>query len=213
MVNRGIESPEVVQFEKGEEAEIGRNIFNDRVENMNGYSVTAESARIMTYEDYLKKYGYNEEEDGVLFEEDSMLRPEMIYEVDILVKNHNKEDNTGCGISYSDYKLTASDFMLSVSSPLYWIANDIAEENQNLMMSFRLRPESEMRFHLPFYFAPGSPAESVSEETVRDANLQLVLSLYPEQRQILIDETEQIVRYDENGSDIDTNMRKIYNVK
>ena len=204
MVNRGIESPEVVQFEMGEEAEIGRNIFNDRVENMNGYSVTAESARIMTYEDYLKKYGYNEEEDGVLFEEDNMLRPEMIYEVDILVKNHNKEDNTGCGISYSDYKLTASDFMLSVSSPLYWIANDIAEENQNLMMSFRLRPESEMRFHLPFYFAP---------ETVRDANLQLVLSLYPEQRQILIDETEQIVRYDENGSDIDTNMRKIYNVK
>lgn len=81
------------------------------------------------------------------------------------------------------------------------------------MMSFRLRPESEMRFHLPFYFAPGSPAESVSEETVRDANLQLVLSFYPEQRQILIDETEQIVRYDENGSDIDTNMRKIYNVK
>ena len=159
MVNRGIESPEVVQFEMGEEAEIGRNIFNDRVENMNGYSVTAESVRIMTYEDYLKKYGYNEEEDGVLFEEDSMLRPEMIYEVDILVKNHNKEDNTGCGISYSDYKLTASDFMLSVSSPLYWIANDIAEENQNLMMSFRLRPESEMRFHLPFYFAPGRDGE------------------------------------------------------
>ena len=156
MVNRGIESPEVVQFEMGEEAEIGRNIFNDRVENMNGYSVTAESVRIMTYEDYLKKYGYNEEEDGVLFEEDNMLRPEMIYEVDILVKNHNKEDNTGCGISYSDYKLTASDFMLSVSSPLYWIANDIAEENQNLMMSFRLRPESEMRFHLPFYFAPAA---------------------------------------------------------
>ena len=53
----------------------------------------------------------------------------------------------------------------------------------------------------------------MSEETVRDANLQLVLSLYPEQRQILIDETEQIVRYDENRSDIDTNMRKIYNVK
>ena len=151
---------------------------------MNGYSVTAESARIMTYEDYLKKYGYNEEEDGVLFEEENMLRPEMIYEVDILVKNHNKEDNTGCGISYSDYKLTASDFMLSVSSPLYWIAN------QNLMMSFRLRPESEMRFHLPFYFAPESPAESVSEEAVRDADLQLVLSLYPEQRQIRIDETE-----------------------
>ena len=190
MVNRGIESPEVVQFEMGEEAEIGRNIFNDRVENMNGYSVTAESARIKTYEDYLKKYSYNEEEDGVLFEEDSMLRPEMIYEVDILVKNYNEEDNTGCGISYSDYKLTASDFMLSVSSPLYWIANDIAEENQNLMMSFRLRPESEMRFHLPFYFAPESPAESVSEEAVRDADLQLVLSLYPEQRQIRIDETE-----------------------
>ena len=37
MVNRGIESPEVIQFEMGEEAKIGRNIFNDRVENMNGY--------------------------------------------------------------------------------------------------------------------------------------------------------------------------------
>lgn len=190
LVNQEIEYPDLVKFQMGEEAGIGRNIFRSSSENMNGYSVTAEKARIMTYEEYLEKYGYSEKTDGILFEEGNMLRPEMIYEVDILVKNQNKRDNENCGISFLDYKLAASDFMLSISSPLYWIANDIADENRNMTLSFRLQPGTEMRFHLPFYYSPDALHEPVSTETVRNAELWLQLSLYPEQRQIRIKENE-----------------------
>lgn len=105
-------------------------------------------AEIMTYEEFLEKFQYNETVQGTLFQKDEMIYPEMVCNIKIVVKNKDQEDNPDKGINFQNYVLYGEDFQLQLSEALYSVANPNMKEGQ---MSFRLQPETEKEFYLPFF--------------------------------------------------------------
>lgn len=182
-VNKKIVYPEIKEYGMQEEVPIGDNIFLEDCENMDGYSVTAKDAEIMSYDEFLERFQYNEDTQGKLFKGDEMTYPEMVYNVKVVVKNRNQEDNPEKGIDFRNYALYGVDFQLPLSELLYAVANPDMKDGQ---MTFRLRTETEKEFYLPFYFSPSSISQPLPMEKVLDRKLYLPVSLYPEQRQILI---------------------------
>jgi len=111
-VNKDIDLPPVHTFEIGEEVAIERDIFLDDFENMEGYTVTVNNAEIISYEEFLVKYDYQESETDPLFEEGDMTFPEMVYDLHLTIKNTNltEEPNEHKGINFLNYRLTGTDF-------------------------------------------------------------------------------------------------------
>lgn len=183
-VNKNITYPEIKEYGMQEEAPIGDNIFMEDYEKMDGYSVTAEEVELLTYDEFLEKFQYDEEAQGQLYEKDDMVYPEMVYNVKVKIKNNNKEDDPDKGIDFQNYVVYGEDFQLQISAQLYAVANPDMESGQ---MSFRLRPATEMEFYLPFYFSPSRKIEPLQIEEVLNSKLYLPISLYPEQRQIVLE--------------------------
>lgn len=182
-VNRDIDEQITETYSIGDEVTIGNNIFYEDYEDMSDYTVTVKGAEILTYEEFLDKYNYKEKESESLFEEGDMTFPEMVYDVDIVIRNVNKEENELGGINLFNYMLVTSDTLLQMSAPLYEISNPTLEDGT---MQFKLRPDTEMEFHLPFYFQPSTNYLPISVEKIRNADLRLVVSLYPVQQEIQI---------------------------
>ncbi len=194
-VNGDVREPEIVNYEMGQEAAIGENIFLDSYEDMNGYSVTVESAHILTYDEFMEKHKdsieASLEEGDSLPDKDSQVFPEMVYEVNILVRNGGTEEKEECGLAFMNYNLTATDFILQISDSLYWLVNP---GEPTMFMDFRLRPQTSMEFCLPFFFSPSSnasgPGLGLTEDEVRRAEMYLPVSLDPQQIQIRIEADE-----------------------
>lgn len=186
-VNKDVDLPPVHTFKIGEEVAIEQNIFLDDFENMDGYTVTVNDAKILSYEEFLAKYHYEDNKDDPLFEVDDIFYPEMVYDLHLTIKNTNKTDdpNEHQGINFINYNLVATDFLLQISDQLYDLANPDLEGG--LEAGFRLRPESEMDFHLPFYFTPSSIIDPIQVDDIMNDHLYLPVSLYPNVKRILIE--------------------------
>ncbi|UOQ83743.1 DUF5028 domain-containing protein [Gracilibacillus salinarum] len=186
-VNKDVELPPVHTFKMSEEVAIEDNIFLDDFENMDGYTVTVNDAEIIPYEAYLAKYQYQDDPDNPLFAEEDFLFPEMVYDIDITVKNTKKTDNPKeqSGINFIHYYLIGTDFELQISDELYRVGNPDLETG--MTDGFRLRPETEMNFHLPFYFSPSAIAGPLQVKDITSDDIYLVVSLYPHVNQILIE--------------------------
>ena len=102
-VNKNITYPEIKEYGMQEKAPIGDNIFMEDYEKMDGYSVTAEEVELLTYDEFLEKFQYDEEAQGQLYEKDDMVYPEMVYNVKVKIKNNNKEDDPDKGIDFQNY--------------------------------------------------------------------------------------------------------------
>lgn len=183
-VNTSVHYPEIKEYGMQEEVFVGNNIFMESYERMDGYAIVVKEAEIMTYEEFLEKFQYNETVQGTLFQKDEMIYPEMVCNIKIVVKNQDQEDNPDKGINFQNYVLYGEDFQLQLSEALYSVANPNMKEGQ---MSFRLQPETEKEFYLPFYFSPSRKTESLQIEEVENSKLYLPISLYPEQRQIVLE--------------------------
>ncbi|WP_062105419.1 DUF5028 domain-containing protein [Bacillus niameyensis] len=185
-VNKDVDIAPVYTYKMGEEVAIEEDFFLDDYEDMNGYTVTVNNAEIMSYEEFLAKYQYEESEDSPLFEDGDMLFPEMVYELHLTVKNTNPTEDIydDSGIAFLNYHLTGTDFLLQISRQLYEVAQPNLEVN--MMMSFRLRPETEMDFYLPFYFQPSAKSMPIQVEDIMNDDLYLVVSKYPNAKRILI---------------------------
>ncbi|MFD2655606.1 DUF5028 domain-containing protein [Gracilibacillus thailandensis] len=186
-VNKDVELPPVHTFKMGEEVAIEDNIFLDDFENMDGYTVTVNNAEIISYDAYLAKYEYQDDPDNPLFAEDDFLFPEMVYDVEVTIKNTNKTDNPRehSGINFINYYLIGTDFELQISDQLYRVANPDLETG--LTDGFRLRPETEMDFRLPFYFSPSAIVGPIQVKDITSDQVYLVVSLYPIVNQILVE--------------------------
>lgn len=184
-VNENIPYPEIKEYKMQEEVPIGKNIFTDDYENMDGYSIVVKEAEIFTYDEFLEKFQYNEETQEKLFQGDEITYPEMVCNVRIVVKNRNEKDDPDKGIDFRNYALYGEDFQLQLNELLYAVANPDMEDRQ---MSFRLRPETEKEFSLPFYFSPSGKVEPIQVEEVINGKLYLPISFHPEHRQIILGE-------------------------
>lgn len=185
-VNKDIDLPTVHSFQMGEEVAIEQNIFLDSFENMDGYTVTVNDAEIISYDQFLIKYNYQEDKNNPLFESNDLNFPEMIYDLHLTIKNTNTSEkpNEHKGINFVNYQLIGTNFLLQISNPMYMIANP--DLNGELFEGFQLRPASEMDFQLPFYFGPSSIIDKIQVQDILDDDVYLVISLFPEQKQILI---------------------------
>lgn len=181
-INQNVPLPPVYTYKIGEEVAIENDIFLDDFENMNGYTVTVDEATILSIDDFIAKYdAYTriEEWQSSEWEEDIT---EMVYDLTITIKNTNVMDDPlddFNGMQLIHYNLIATNFTISYSSELFQMANpDLVE--LDMMSSFKLRPESEMQLHVPFPFSPNSQ--------LKNDDLYLYVSLYPNEKRILIHE-------------------------
>lgn len=188
-VNQDVDIPPLHTFNMGEEVAIEKDKFLDEYENMDGYTVTVNNAEIISYEAFLAKYEYAENDSNSLFETDDFSFPEMIYDLHVTIKNTNQTDdsNEEIGIAFLNYHLIGTDFLLQINSELYEVANPGLSDTNDFMMSFRLRPDSEKDFHLPFHFAPSSISTPIQVETIMKDDVYLTVSKYPNAKLILIE--------------------------
>lgn len=185
-INREIEYPQIMTWQIGEEVDLNKNYFYDISEQCEGYSVCVNEVQLLTCEEFMEKYGYGEEEIKALADYSSIF-PDMVYDVSMTIRNKNKEKKE-TGINLYDYNIYAADYVLSIDSYLYELAN-AEKKTQSLM--FSLQPESELVFHLPYSVAIYSPAAYVSEDILQTDKLYLLISMYPIQNQILINKGEE----------------------
>lgn len=186
-VNKEVDLPPIHTFSTGEEVPIGDNIFLDGFENMDGYTVRVNQAEIIPYQEFLEKHSYLDNERNPLFEEDELFYPEMVYDLNLTIRNTNKTEDLAehSGINFINYHLIGTDFSMQISEMLYLVANPDLEVGMS--EGFRLRPESEMEFNLPFFFAPSANMFPIQTEAVRNDQVYLVVSLYPVVNRILIE--------------------------
>lgn len=186
-VNKTVNLPPIDTFQMEKEVAIEEDIFLDDFENMDGYTVTVNQAEILPYQDFLAKYNYNDDENDPLFQEDNIFYPEMVYDLQLTIKNTNDTDDLTqhSGINFINYQLIGTDFLMQINDQLYSIANP--ELEAGMTEGFRLRPESEMNFNLPFFFAPSTNVLPIQTEAVLHDQVYLVVSLHPTVKRILIE--------------------------
>ena len=184
-VNQEIAYPEVVTWMPGEEVDLDKNYFYDTYEICEGYSVCVNDVQLLTCEEFVRKYGCGDSEIKKITDYCSVF-PDMVYDVSITVKNKNKERQE-TGINFYDYNIYSKDYILSIDSYLYELAN---AEKKNQSPMFSLRPESELTFNLPYGVSTNSSVSYLSEDVLRKSRVYLLVSMYPIQNQILINEGE-----------------------
>lgn len=136
-VNRKTKDAEIRHYDVGEVVAIEDNYFVHSTENMNGYEVIVNSARVMDYGEYLKKYGLTEKD------VQDRYPPDKVYDVHITLRNI---DNTTGGIYLPNWILQGVDQYTSINLELYRLVNPEA----NGVIAVALRPGTEMDFYLPF---------------------------------------------------------------
>ncbi|HHU18990.1 MAG TPA: DUF5028 domain-containing protein [Bacilli bacterium] len=186
-VNQAVDLPPVNNYTIGEEVAIGDNVFLDNFENMKGYSVIVNQAEILPYEDFLEKYNYIDDEEAPLFEEGDTFYPEMVYDLNITVKNTNQTEDPmeHSGINFLHYNLYGTDLVLQISNMLYLVANP--ELEYGVTDGFRLRPNSEMDFNLPYFYSPSDIVQPIQTKAIERDQVYLVVSMHPVVNRILIE--------------------------
>ena len=186
-VNRGREEVPVTTYQMGEEVILGDNIRLGSYsnENLSDYTITVNSAEILTYQEYLDKYNYVEDPENPLFEPYVSNYPEMVYDVNITVRNISDVAGDG-GVDLTFYTIYGTDFYMQTSSPLYTIANPHVAGG---IERFALLPGAEKEISLPFYFQ-NFRGMRLDVEDIRSEELVLPLTYWPEQLQVVIKETE-----------------------
>lgn len=184
-VNKDIKTTPVERYKKGEEVFIENNIFWDDTENMKDYSITMKDTELLSYEEFLKKYDYIENKENPLFEngKDAPEFPEMVFDLELEVKNMGTEDREDTGINLLKFQLIMDDYVFQQSQELYEVANpDIPDGTR----SFRLQPGTSKIIHLPCYFQTSGKIEKIPVKDVEEADVRLLVSLYPVQKEIYI---------------------------
>ena len=150
----------------------GKDYFRRSDNILDGYTVTVLSAEIVPYEEYAQKQEITLPERITDEAGNFLYRPEYVYDVEVRFSN---TDNESGAIDMFDTLLVNDDaLMLRVDADLW----DCMYPQLAGSYSFRLRPHTEMVFHLPFVveavYSERYPAERVQKE-----KMSLVISQYP----------------------------------
>lgn len=180
-VNQQVEVPPVDLYEMGEEVWLEDNVYWGDEEDASGYSITVNSAELMTCQEFLEKHNEKQEDFDAWMEGD-VNYPEMVVNVHITVKNYNTVDSTEAGIFSAGFLLADRDCRLLLHSKLFYLANPTVDN----YIKFALRAGTEMDLEIPFYFAPSDKVNPVPAARVRQGDFHMAVSLYPRQKEIRI---------------------------
>lgn len=168
-VNQKLQSPKVESYHLGEEVEMGRDILINYT--MEGYSIKVNKAEVLTYKDFLEKYHAKDEYTYV---------PEKVYDVEIVLKNVDADDETG--IDLSEFYIQGLAVCASLDTNLYSSANP----DLNGIFAIALRKDSEITIHLPFaLYEDNFRADTWNH--LEDFNMDLVATLYPTKKVVSLE--------------------------
>lgn len=184
-VNADRHEAPVETYAMGEEVALEDNYTLEEYEIAEDYVITVNSAKVSSLEEFLEKYGYTAADIDTLFPAKDMTYPEMVYDVNITVKNVGTEEREDVGINLSFYDLMAIDYKLQINDTLYTVANPHMENGTQI---FRLKPHSEMTIELPYYFSVSAPYSYLTTDEAKSSDMYLVLTMYPTEKRILVRE-------------------------
>lgn len=171
-INATAEKPIVETYSMQDTVAYGKNYFRRSDNIIDGYTVTVLSAEIVPYEEYAQKQGITPPERMTDETGNFLYRPEYVYDVEVRFSNTDNEEGT---VDMFDTLLVNDDaLMLRVDADLW----DCMYPQLAGSYSFRLRPNTEMVFHLPFV-VEAVYSERYPMERVQKEKMSLVISQYP----------------------------------
>lgn len=170
--NAKAEKPTVEIYSMQDTVAYGKDYFRRSDNILDGYTVTVLSAEIVPYEEYAQKQEITLPERITDEAGNFLYRPEYVYDVEVRFSN---TDNESGAIDMFDTLLVNDDaLMLRVDADLW----DCMYPQLAGSYSFRLRPNTEMVFHLPFV-VEAVYSERYPMERVQKEKMSLVISQYP----------------------------------
>ena len=171
-INATAEKPIVETYSMQDTVAYGENYFRRSDNIIDGYTVTVLSAEIVPYEEYAQKQGITPPERMTDETGNFLYRPEYVYDVEVRFSNTDNEEGT---VDMFDTLLVNDDaLMLRVDADLW----DCMYPKLAGSYSFRLHPNTEMVFHLPFV-VEAVYSERYPMERVQKKKMSLVISQYP----------------------------------
>lgn len=171
-INATAEKPIVETYSMQDTVAYGENYFRRSDNIIDGYTVTVLSAEIVPYEEYAQKQGITPPERMTDETGNFLYRPEYVYDVEVRFSNTDNEEGT---VDMFDTLLVNDDaLMLRVDADLW----DCMYPQLAGSYSFRLRPNTEMVFHVPFV-VEAVYSERYPMERVQKEKMSLVISQYP----------------------------------
>lgn len=171
-INATAEKPIVETYSMQDTVAYGENYFRRSDNIVDGYTVTVLSAEIVPYEEYAQKQGITPPERMTDETGNFLYRPEYVYDVEVRFSNTDNEEGT---VDMFDTLLVNDDaLMLRVDADLW----DCMYPQLAGSYSFRLHPNTEMVFHLPFV-VEAVYSERYPMERVQKEKMSLVISQYP----------------------------------
>lgn len=175
-LSAGIEKQQTEIYQIGEKVEYGKDFFYLASEAIEGYDITVLSAELKTYQEFVKEYGDKE----VHFREEWM-RPDYVYDVEVLIHNKNQEEDQGSGINLIETRLVSVDDSMQICDELFAMLYPHLEGQTG----FALRPDSSMTMHFP-YVQPGWAKKFLSHDKVVSSDWYLILTMYPVKKMIAV---------------------------
>lgn len=171
-VNSKSEKPITQTYKLGETVAYEKNYLqrSDRV--LDGYSVVVLGTEIMSYQEYLQRYQVKLSDQEHYLNGNPVFRPEYVYDVEVKFINQN---NIDAGIDMFDTLLSNGDVLLMRVDEVLWT---LMYPQLSGSYSFRLRPGTEMVFHLPF--VPELVYSSKYDmERILQEKMSMVITQYP----------------------------------
>lgn len=169
-VNSAVNLPESKIYSLGERAEYGEDFFYLSDESRAGYFITVKSARLITYDEFVSTYGKPEQ--------DSPLKPVLVYDVEAYIENENTADDESKGIDLVNTRLVTANDSIQVDFTLF----GVIYSNLSGVSGFSLKPCTAMTFHLPFTVYD----ESADMKEISSDDWYLLMSMYPTKKMISI---------------------------
>lgn len=170
-VNSNLKKETVQVYPKGEVVQVGKNFFGKSIEDMDGYEVTVLDSEIIPTKKFLESHG----EDPSIIDSDF----DYIYSIRILVKNKYNQFVGEKGIDFREYILQGTDYMLTMDSIAYKLAN--LKMDGQTKMSLNI-DDVGMEFTLTYDI---STELYTSIEKIEKDPPKLVICQYPEKKMLM----------------------------
>lgn len=170
-VNSDLKKETVQVYPKGEAVQVGKNFFENSIEDMDGYEVTVLDSEIIPTKEFLESH---DENPSII--DDSF---DYIYSIRILVKNKYNQFVGEKGIDFRQYVLQGTDYMLTTDSIAYKLAN--LKMDGQTKMSLNI-DDVGMEFTLTYDISTElyTPIEKIEKDPPK-----LVICQYPEKKMLM----------------------------
>lgn len=167
-VNKNAPKRNIEIYSVGDWVDLDGDYMWSEKEDTKGYSVKVDSAKVYTYEDYMKKYDKPED----YFADYSKFN---ILEISLSLKN---EDNTNGGLFIKQFNV----FPKKLNDCMYYDTELAYLSEPKLQDGVRIRPNTEYNIVLPYQLCDGRLNPVKTEDTY-----YLLISNYPTKKLIKIE--------------------------